>query len=162
MRPVDPECLKCHTKSFDNIEDFDEHVLICYGKQSLTVDFICNQNSCAKKKWNSAEVLHYHLFIEHQVSNRVCDICGQVVKCPWNTITPLTSHKSRHYSNDTKKENKKFKCEECNKFFSCKSRLKSHTDVQHPLKCHICSKWCKDDLTRRQHHWDHLKLKPSN
>ena len=57
---------------------------------------------------------------------------------------------------------KRFECDGCDENFDCEDDLTSHTDVKHPLKCHICSKWCKDDIARRQHHWDHLKLKPSN
>ena len=154
MKPVDPECLKCHIKSFSSIEDFDDHVLICYGKNSLTVDFICNQNNCLKKKWNSAEVLHYHLFLEHQISDRVCDICGAVVKCPWNSINPLTSHKSRHFSKPTPKS-KEHKCGECDKYFSCKARLKSHVDVQHlgikRFECETCGYRTNEQCRLKDH-----------
>ena len=65
MKPVDPECLKCNRKTFRNIEDFNDHVLICYGRRLLSIDFICNKKNCSRKKWNSAEVLHYHLFSGH-------------------------------------------------------------------------------------------------
>ena len=31
MKPVEAECLNCHYKTFNSIEDFNKHVLICYG-----------------------------------------------------------------------------------------------------------------------------------
>ena len=79
MKPVDPECLKCNRKTFRNIEDFNDHVLICYGRRLLSIDFICNKKNCSRKKWNSAEVLHYHLFSGH-FSQRLAKV--EMVKIP--------------------------------------------------------------------------------
>ena len=57
---------------------------------------------------------------------------------------------------------KLFECDGCDETFECENDLNSHTDIQHPLKCHICSKWCEDDLARSKHHWDHLNFKPAS
>ena len=57
---------------------------------------------------------------------------------------------------------KLFNCDGCDEAFDCENDLNSHTDIQHPLKCHICFKWCEDDLARSKHHWDHLNFKPAN
>ena len=89
VKPVNPECQKCNRRSFIGIEDFNNHVLNCYGRQLLEVDFSCNKKECSRRKWNSAEVLHYHIYSEHQASDRVCDMCGKIIKCPWNTNANL-------------------------------------------------------------------------
>ena len=31
MKLVEAECLNCHYKTFNSIEDFNKHVLVCYG-----------------------------------------------------------------------------------------------------------------------------------
>ena len=89
VKPVNPECQKCNRRSFIGIEDFNNHVLNCYGRQLLEIDFSCNKKECSRRKWNSAEVLHYHIYSEHQASDRVCDMCGKIIKCPWNTNANL-------------------------------------------------------------------------
>ena len=97
VKPVNPECQKCNRRSFIGIEDFNNHVLNCYGRQLLEIDFSCNKKECSRRKWNSAEVLHYHIYTEHQASDRVCDMCGKIIKCPWNTNANLLKVPSIYY-----------------------------------------------------------------
>ena len=122
-RPVEPECEKCQGKSFKNIDDFNNHVLACYGPKLLNkydVEYKCNQCST---KWNSAEVLRYHLFLEHQVNEQVCDICGTIFK----------THKSflEKHKNQVHFQRKDYQCKECSKVYACSTGLKKHVDEIH-------------------------------
>merc|ERR1719189_2225787 len=45
VKPVEAECQKCKGKTFNNIEDFNKHVLACYGKKlsdNREIEFACN------------------------------------------------------------------------------------------------------------------------
>ena len=88
--------------------------------------------------WNSAEVLHFHFYSAHGLSDRVCDICGVAVKCPWNSSRNLEMHKKTiHFKSITK-----YPCEKCGKTFSSKEGLKFHDEVQHlgikRFQCDTC------------------------
>ena len=78
VKPVETKCLKCDSNQFKDEFEFDNHVVICYGKTlNTSIEFKCNQ---CNSKWNSAEVLHFHLFHKHKVGDCVCDICGSIIK----------------------------------------------------------------------------------
>ena len=123
--------------------------------------FKCNQCESSFKTENGLKI---HTGKSHKEANSPEKLRKSISQ---SSLTDLPLHLS---SREEDLENgeipltraKCFECDGCDESFDCEADLTSHTDVQHPLKCHICSKWCKDDLTRRQHHWDHLKLMPSN
>ena len=78
VKPIGDKCLKCDSKNFKDIFEFNSHVIECYGKTlDTSIEFKCNQ---CETKWNSAEVLHFHLFNHHKVGDCVCDICGSIIK----------------------------------------------------------------------------------
>lgn len=137
IKPVDPKCLKCSNSQFKDIYNFNEHTKLCYGNQ-IKLDFSCTVKDCEEPNWFCAEVLHYHLFSKHGLSHRVCDICAAIIKCPWNTIHNLESHKnSVHFQ-----KYRKFPCEKCGKVFTAKESLKFHYEVQHldikRYQCETC------------------------
>ena len=74
------KCLKCDETKFKDELEFDNHVVICYGKTlNTSIEFECNQ---CNSKWNSAEVLHFHLFHQHKGGFQLLDLI----------ITKLKSH----------------------------------------------------------------------
>jgi hypothetical protein len=134
MKPVEAECLNCRYKSFNSIQDFNKHVLICYGAKltdtNQDVEFVCNQ---CPTKWNSSEVLHYHLFLEHQVNEQVCDICGTIIKSTYY----LEKHKKQVHL-----QLKEYQCKECPKVYASYEGLTRHVDLIHRkikrFECEYC------------------------
>ena len=57
--------------------------------------------------WNSAEVLHYHLYSEHQVGDAVCDVCGTILK---------NIHYVKRHIDHVHRRVKNFQCDKC-KFY---------------------------------------------
>ena len=90
---------------------FREIVLLCllfvYIFQ-LFVYIFCFQvifkcNKC-ETMWNSAEVLHYHLYSEHQVGDAVCDVCGTILK---------NIHYVKRHIDHVHRRVKNFQCDKC-------------------------------------------------
>ena len=117
-------------------------------------------NQCPAK-WNSSEVLHYHLFLEHQVNEQVCDICGTVIKSTYylekhkkQVHLQLKEHQCKEcpkvyasYEGLTKhvdlihRKIKRFECEYCGYKTNCNNRLRNHTKTLHtkePFNCNYC------------------------
>merc|ERR1719491_441747 len=155
VKPVNPECQKCNRRSFIGIEDFNNHVLNCYGRQLLEIDFSCNKKECSRRKWNSAEVLHYHIYSEHQASDRVCDMCGKIIKCPWNTNANLLKHRAMVHQDERVPELKKYPCEQCDKVFNSSNRLKLHIEGKHlnikRFGCEACGYRTNDRCRLKDH-----------
>ncbi len=117
VKTLEPKCLKCSLNVFASIQDFNEHVLLCYGSLlDDSIEFQCRYKGCPDPRWNSAEVLHYHLFSHHGVPDRVCELCGSVIKCAWNSAKNMELHKNSVHA--LPKE--EFACETCGKTFTCK------------------------------------------
>ena len=147
LQPVTMKCLRCDRGTFIDIHDFDDHTKNCHHKMKNDVKFICN---ICQSQWSCAEVLHYHLYSEHQSGSVVCDICGQILK-------------SRHY---LKKHIdyvhylvRKYQCDKCSKAFQEKNSLKVHMELVHlnikRIKCEHCDYACR--LKNRM--WVHTMTK---
>ena len=65
------------------------------------VIFKCNK---CETMWNSAEVLHYHLYSEHQVGDAVCDVCGTILK---------NIHYVKRHIDHVHRRVKNFQCDKC-------------------------------------------------
>ena len=78
IRPVSMKCQKCSNEDFKTIKEFDQHTGQCYKNEFLdkTVIFKCK---ICNSIWSTAEVLHYHLYKEHESGAVVCNICGQIL-----------------------------------------------------------------------------------
>ena len=127
----------------------------CYGRRILEIDFECNQKNCSRRKWNSSEVLHYHLFLEHQASDRVCDICGKIIKCPWNTNANLLKHRAMVHHDERVPKLKKYNCDQCDKTFNSSNRLKLHIEGKHlgikRFGCEACGYRTNDRCRLKDH-----------
>ena len=137
-------CQKCRKGDFASMTEFNDHVLECYGDAlRLDVEFKCK---FCPSVWNSAEVLRYHIFIEHHTPMAVCDICGMAVP----TMKILTFHRERtHFTvKDTS-------CKICEKTFSTFSRLRTHDKLVHQKTyaylCKQCDYKCQTSSALKVH-----------
>ena len=80
-------------------------VCLCFSAICLhfyfQVIFKCNK---CETMWNSAEVLHYHLYSEHQVGDAVCDVCGTILK---------NIHYVKRHIDHVHRRVKNFQCDKC-------------------------------------------------
>ena len=149
LQPVIMKCQKCQKSDFHEILLFNEHVLKCYNNNKNNVEFKCNK--CENSIWNSAEVLHFHLYSQHQVHDVVCEFCGQILK----DIYYLKNHIDHVH-----RKVKNFQCDQCNVRFSRKQQLVTHIEKAHmninKYKCHLCD--FKTNLSKNRLE-THIKIK---
>jgi len=146
--PVDMQCKKCLKTDFDTILHLNAHVIDCYGP-TLNKQVIFKCNKC-ETMWNSAEVLHYHLYSEHQVGDAVCDVCGTILK---------NIHYVKRHIDHVHRRVKNFQCDKCDARYQFKGKLKEHIEAVH-LKIfkHQCE-FCDFKAVIRSKLITHVKVK---
>ena len=132
---VEPTCEKCK-KECSGVEDLNKHVKSCYGKDlNLSVEFKCSE---CQTIWNSAEVLRFHRFKEHGISEFVCDICASTIK----SENYFRKHKTRVHQGI-----KEASCEICHKEYKTTEMVKLHIEKVHKnyyrFKCDQCDYKCQ-------------------
>jgi len=131
-KPVFMKCLRCEKQDFKTIKEFNEHTKQCYRYNQIlkSVKFKCN---LCESNWSTSEVLHYHLYSEHNSPAVVCDVCGTIIQNHYY----LEKHIDRVH-----RKTKAFQCEKCDKNFTTKNGLDRHTKNVHlkikPYTCDLC------------------------
>ena len=131
-KPVSMKCLRCEKQDFKSIQEFNEHTKQCYRYNQIlkSVKFKCN---LCESDWSTSEVLHYHLYSEHNSPAVVCDVCGTIIQNHYY----LEKHIDRVH-----RKTKAFQCEKCDKNFTTKNGLDRHTKNVHlkikPYTCDLC------------------------
>ena len=126
------KCLRCDKQDFKTIQDFDHHTQQCYRYNQLlkNVTFKCN---LCESDWSTSEVLHFHLYSEHNSPAVVCDVCGTIIQ---------NHHYLKKHIDRVHRKTKAFQCEKCDKHFSTKISLDRHTKNVHlkikPYTCDLC------------------------
>ena len=132
--PVAMKCSKCSEETFTSIHDFDDHTFKCHGPITNGAQFNCK---ICHSNWSCAEVLHFHLYSEHQSGQSVCDICGAMLTSKYY----IKRHKDAEHF-----KIKNFQCDRCEKIFAEKTQLKKHMDSVHlgikRIKCQFCDYGC--------------------
>ena len=146
VKPVEAKCPKCTMGDFHDEEDFNNHIIACYGgKPNPNVDFRCNRKGC-EKSFHAAEVLHFHLYSFHNVGDSVCDICGSILRPPGHN---LITHKENLHGKA------RFTCDQCGKAFTTKQSMERHVEVLHlgikKHECEHCGKAFKNPSGLKQH-----------
>ena len=131
------KCSKCNRNNFKTIDEFNNHTTNCHKSLDPDVKFTCN---ICDSQWSCAEVLHYHLYSEHQSGSYVCEICGAI----------LTSKQYvKKHRNNVHLNIRNFQCGTCGKAFTEKKALQKHIDTIHlgvkNIKCEHCDYKCHDN-----------------
>ena len=148
---------KQDTKEFRMIEsNYNVNKMTGVGLKTCTT---CN------KSYSTEQALKAHIKKKHLsvAQNLPCDICGKVLKFPWQlydhrtrthqelgtcptcglmfTLTNLKRHIRRTHDNE-----RNFQCDICGKRFHYKSKVKSHKVRVHlnlkPFQCDCCTFTC--------------------
>ena len=85
-------------------------------------------------------------------SSNVCQYCDK----SYENMTILRRHVKTFH--DEMREEKKYKCNQCNKSFSCSKSLHRHTISVHERRIYKC-KWCENTYSVRENAKRHAKIK---
>lgn len=141
-----PTCGKCKETYFTSVSDLSSHVQDCYGNElNRRIVFKCDDcaTTCV-----SAEVLEYHIFLEHKRNTKVCDICGVI-------LSTITSYTVKNHKKTVHFGVKEHKCDRCDKAFSKEKQLEQHVNSVHlniyKFHCDHCDFRCQQSNNMKAH-----------